>query len=339
MNGIITIWVRLLLFCGALFSSELAFAFECTIGGTTRPKNSSYTYTIYVNPGSLTKATTTKALANFASYVTQCRGDPGNGWKDTLAAFSVTTHAELEKRGFKAYANLRGVDRVTGFSPRTYCLWYSSSCPGSGPNGERWGSVTSVPLGIKREATSGDWGEPLTLAANTEILRFTTQMYSAGWMGAYITLVIRLSAPLTFGSYTCNVDNYDKVVELPSVSPGEISTPGRYTGAEKAFSYILACDARTSVSIKLEGTPLSSSSGPINNVLKNTEAATSNVGIQVLYNGNPMSILTTSPPLTVINSAQGNETLSFKAYYYYNGDGVINPGTVKAQATILFDYF
>ncbi|QOV68062.1 fimbrial protein [Citrobacter sp. BDA59-3] len=323
--------------------SSKAFAFECKTASYAPSKNTSATFTFTTNPGGVNKGTTSLTLIDIGPYI-NCFGNPGDSWNDALGVESITLMStELKNLGFQAFVQINndGVDH-TQITPQSICMWWNANC-GAGPGGEKWRTTLSTKIGIKRIVNSGAWREAITIPAGTELVRLTARIRTAGWINAIYTFPIKLSADLVIPAYTCNIDNYNKKVTLQNAKLSDILShgSGRYTGTVTEFSYLLTCDTATSVSVKFEGTPLSSSSGPISNVLANTIAATKNIGIQVLFNDTPISVLATDPAMTVINSAQTNETLKFKAYYYYNGDSGsgTSAGPVKALATITFDYF
>lgn len=331
---------RILLFLILLIWGAEAQAFDCMANGK-RVTNSSYVYTFSVNPGILNKSSDNISLINLGAFV-NCAGNPGGSWNDALSIDSLSLISdELQKRGFTAFIEINndGIQR-TQITPKTVCLWWNANCS-SGPNTDTTRAILSTKIGIKRNANSGIWRNATTISAGTEIAKLTTQMRTGGWINAYLTFRLVLSADLVIPATTCNVDNYNKKVILEEANLSDIISHGvgRYTGKTTEFNYLLTCDIATSVSVKLEGMPLSSSSGPINNVLANNVDATKNIGVQVLFNNTPMSVLVSDPAVTVINSAQANETLKFKAYYYYNGDSGTAAGPVKSLATITFDYF
>lgn len=341
--------ISLLFFIILITGCGKAFAFKCKTASYEPVSNTSATFNISISPASINKGTLTLNLVDLASQV-RCYGVPGTSlndgtrWNDALGLESIQLlSTELKNRGFDAFVQVDndGIDRMT-ITPQTICVWWNENCS-VGPNmsASQWRNILSTKIGIKRTENTGVWQKAVKIPAGTEVARLVTRIRTNGWINAYLTFRLVLSADMVIPATTCNIDNLSKKVTLRDVRLRDMINhgAGRYTASPTEFSYQLTCDTATSVSVKLEGNPLSSTSGPLNNVLENTIIATKNIGVQVTFNDTPMSILSSDPAVTVINNAVANETLKFKAYYYYNGDSGTSAGPVKSQATITFDYF
>ncbi len=70
-----------------------------------------------------------------------------------------------------------------------------------------------------------------------------------------------------------------------------------------------------------------------NDVLANTSSDNDAVGIQILYNNEPVTL---GENISITGSSQAQLILPFNAYYY-NG-GAIKAGPVTAVATFTFSY-
>lgn len=210
------------------------------------------------------------------------------------------------------------------------CIWPNATCPiGSGS--------FSGPLPLKIGIRGNGNNNGVNMPAGTELARVKFQQRgnyggNIGWGSNQYLFVFTLKNAVVIPTYTCNVDNGDDiVVKLPAVDKQAIrSNAGRYDGVSKTFDLNLTCEPKTSIDVRFDGDIMTGHP----DVLKNTSDVTKSVGIQVLKDNIPVVF---GNKTHVIDSAQAHETLSYRAHYYYNG-GALNPGAVRAIATVTFDY-
>lgn len=133
----------------------------------------------------------------------------------------------------------------------------------------------------------------------------------------------------------CSVTNSNQTVTLQDASKAELRNhPGRYPKG-KEFNIALSCDPQTKVSVKFEGTTMPGQDSVLANQTTGDGSAGASVGIQMLYDNNPVTL---GQPLQVLSNAQSSEQLPFSAHYYYNGGADIQAGNVTATTTFNFTY-
>lgn len=335
MNGITRLCLLLALMCFSLQSHALS----CWGGGTIDfngfVNNGSPQQTFYIDIDgvSLTNTTTDIVLTDMSAYA-GCYGAPDATWQDAMRSSSLTlSSSELKNLGFQVYLDAGG---TKSSSPPNVCIWPDNLCSvGLGGSASR---PIIARIAIKRASGSGDWSMGTTIPAGTEIARMKAQV-RAGYSGNgtnffdAITWVFRLKTPIVIPAYTCSITSYDKNVALPDVSRSDFlrNGTGRYTKAKKEFTFNLACQTGTSVSVTFEGQTLSGT----DNVLKNTLTGNDNVGIQLLFGDDKSLVL--GSKYSVYSSAGASEILKLNAYYYYKG-GTITAGQIKANTTFTFNY-
>lgn len=112
---------------------------------------------------------------------------------------------------------------------------------------------------------------------------------------------------------------------------GKGSTPGdAYT---QSFNLPLTCNAGTRVSVKMEGNIFDATRGVINTTSGNNAAT--GVGIQLLYNNQPMAL--GSDVGVGTSSASGGFSVPLKARYYQTGDK-ITTGTANGVLSFTMTY-
>lgn len=112
---------------------------------------------------------------------------------------------------------------------------------------------------------------------------------------------------------------------------GKDSTPGdAYT---RAFTLPMTCNAGTDVSVKMEGDIFDAAKGVFN--ISGGNNAASGVGIQLLYDNQPMPL---GSDVAVGSSIDvGGFTVPLKARYYQTGDR-ITPGTANGMLSFTMTY-
>lgn len=303
-----------------------ALAFTCW-NGSASTYNASATFTVQVDAPVLDKSVIDTMLTDMSAYA-KCQGQPDSTYQDSLRVNTLSISSVLTNLGYEPYVEILGQK----YKNQSVCIWPPSSGCNIFETGEHTGPILAK-LGITR-TTVTSWGSGTTLPAGSEIMRMETQMRGgAKWQPWYITWVFVLKNDLVTPTYTCELDNnYSNYISLPNVSVNQLKAngPGKYPDAAAPFQFKLTCDPQTSVSIRFDGTTMDN----IDNVLANTKSGNDNVGIQLLFNDNPIKI---GEMLEVISNSQANETVGFNAYYYYKG-GAVSGGEVNSVATFTFDY-
>lgn len=208
------------------------------------------------------------------------------------------------------------------------CVWVDDSCSTSFPDN------TPIPLRVKLGMTKTSTSAPIgvLLPTGAEIVRIGVRQRSNGLWGNYTSWIFTAKNPITIPSYSCTISSYDQTVSLPTASTVDIQNNGVgiYPSAVRPFNINLNCEPKTVVSIQFDGTTMTG----MTDVLANSSSGNTNIGVQLLLKGVPIVF---GRALTVINSAQPTESLSFNAYYYWNG-GVIKSGSVTAVSTFTLTY-
>lgn len=112
---------------------------------------------------------------------------------------------------------------------------------------------------------------------------------------------------------------------------GKGSTPG--DAHTQPFNLPMTCNAGTQVSVKMEGDIYDANQGVINTTGGNNAAT--GVGIQLLYNNQPMTLGSNIP--VGISLAGGGFTVPLKARYYQTGDR-ITTGTANGVLSFTLTY-
>jgi type 1 fimbria pilin len=335
MTGQSKLGVLVFLLAVVFIGSTKSFAYFTCYSDSASTTEASATYTVMVDAAVLNKSISDAVLSDMSTYA-RCTGYPTSAWKDGLRVSSFSYDSSLTDAGFEAYLQYQNGAKNAPPAANV-CLWPDASCSAT------YTSTTVAldrpiyaKLGVKRITASDRWRAGSTIPAGTQIARLVTQMRQSGnWSSAYVTWLFVLKSDMITPAYTCSITQYDKSVTLPAVKRSDIVSngTGRYPNAKKEFTFDLACEPKTAVSVTFDGDILSGTG--TDSVLKNKLSGNDNVGIQLLFNDNtPVKM---SEKLQLVTSAQATQLLSFNAYYYYKG-GAISGGPVKANATFTFDY-
>lgn len=312
------------------FSSiGVANAFKCTSNGQSIIVDVAPT-DLYaaINGVTLNKNVSDILLTDMSSYTT-CSGLADSYYQNAVRTTSLTLADALTSRGYSGYVVSGGTS-----SAGSICIWPDNQCS---MNGTATAPVNAQ-IHISRPTGSGAWGgSGTTIPAGTEIARLEAEARDVGSLYVNnpwhpITWIFQLQSDMVIPGYTCNIDYYDATVNLPKVDRWDMVKhgSGRYEYASAPFKFNLSCEQQTVVSIKFEGTVMNGESS----VLSNSLSGNDNIGIQIEFNDAEVEL---NSLLKVVENAQDQETLNFKAYYYYRG-GNVNPGEIKAVATYLFSY-
>lgn len=300
--------------------SQQTFAFSCTSNGVSIGGAGTFTVPVDVI---LNKTTSSIILTDMRNHTT-CVGF--KGYSDALQVTGAAISSHLTGIGFSGFINIFG--SRYNFPLGTYCVWPDASCSRNFTDGIN--IPVNVQIGMQRTSFNNLTG--ITIPAGTEIARFSVRQRSISTWGWNKTWVFILKNKLVVPAYTCTIKNPNQTVNLPDVKATELKNngAGRYP-KDSPFSINLACDPETTVSVKFEGTKMTGK----NDVLANISTGNENVGVQMLFKGNPVIL---GQNIQVINSSQNEESLPFSAYYFYNGAPGVHAGAVTATTTFTFTY-
>ena len=323
----ISCFLKVLLVFSIFFISQSAMAFHCI----------SYGQTYDMAAADIPKKTTDAALAS-GSFSTTCYGNTNYGTYDAMRIERVKVNAAVQSAGYVVEFSLGGSGWLSSGSVIYACIWpqgntsYNcNSVIGSGTSG----TTRSIRMRLRRNSNA-DIITPIP--DNTIIATISAIQRSGGIWGGKDTKSINVSAKLigkmTTVVPTCDVKNFDSNVPLPDIKRTDLENhgAGRYTGVTKEFNISLACEYQPKVSVKFDGDKMPGVTSE--DVLVNKLSGNENVGVQIVYNSNPLKI---GSNVAVINSAGANEALKFNAYYYYKG-GTIQSGSIKSQTEFTFTY-
>ncbi|UZE26235.1 type 1 fimbrial protein [Pseudomonas sp. B21-056] len=192
----------------------------------------------------------------------------------------------------------------------TAYIWYC---------GNNWGATTFELVKIADVTGSGKITLPGQIQAS---LVSQTFVYSFNFGTSSVSTV------------ACSVTNTSIVVPMGSVSTKDLTTLGTTT-PERSFNIPLNCDAGTRVQVMLNGVPHGSG---VVGVLALDTAATSiatGVGLQLLYNGTPVTLGIPIAVGTVAGSGSYNIGLSAR---YYQTAAAVTAGQANSTATFTMNY-
>ena len=271
-------------------------------------------------------------IIDMSTHSFTCSGITSSSFQDAIRISTYGAHlnSELASAGYVGFFINSAKEKFTFDKSVEKCIWPDAKCS---INIGTINKQLPLEIGLRK----GPGVSKVRLLAGTEIVKFEGQQRgnyggTIQWGSNKYMFKFILQNDFILPVYTCNVDNADNiVVKLPQVDKQVIQTKvGRYDGVSKKFDINLTCDPETSVDVTFSGDVINGRP----DVLSNTNNLTSSVGIQVVKDNEPIVF---GNKTHVIDSAQEHETLTFEAYYFYNG-GILNPGQVKSLATVTFDY-
>ncbi|AZD09520.1 PhfB [Pseudomonas chlororaphis] len=186
--------------------------------------------------------------------------------------------------------------------------------------GGSWGNVTFELVKIAPNAGSG------TISPGT-LVRASIR----GWQFIY-TANLTSSAIISPG---CTVTNSNVAVSMGDIPRKDFNGVGSFA-AIRNFFISLNCDANAQVDVKLDATADSSGvPGVVALSAPTTGSAASGVGVQILYNGSPVTLGTA---FRVNNPATaGRRDIPFIARYYQTSPNIL-AGKANATATFTVTY-
>ncbi|WP_232785419.1 MULTISPECIES: fimbrial protein [unclassified Serratia (in: enterobacteria)] len=166
---------------------------------------------------------------------------------------------------------------------------------------------------------------------------FGIGMYNTGYgLGSNADSSVSYSGDVTYKSITCSVGSGDGIVPVPlgNVPAAQFSGINTTAGAQP-FNIPVTCNDRVNVSMSM------SAPGYIsvpNGVIALTPAGNNagGVGVQILYNGNPVAFNQFFAVGTVANTG-ATLSIPFVAQYFQYAIS-ISPGTANAMATATLEY-
>ncbi|XXD07994.1 fimbrial protein [Klebsiella sp. R445] len=313
--------IKCLILCFVILPNA-AMAFRCVPSGGV----------VYVDVN-LSNATDDIIIKDLSENVS-CSGIAS--YKDALRTTSTSTYIspELKNLGYKGFVK---IFNDTYLMPVGYrCVWLDTACS---PPPTGWFPLR-LAIGMRQINPTSQAG--INIPAGTEIASLRVEQRSnmgnssgpLQWSWP-ITWSFVLNNPMVIPAKTCKVNNPNNTVELSEVKKNALlNNPGRYPSG-KDFNIELECTPQTKVSVKFEGTTMPGQDSVLANQTTGDGSAGASVGIQMLYDNNPVTL---GQPLQVLSNAQSSEQLPFSAHYYYNGGADIQAGNVTATTTFNFTY-
>lgn len=159
-------------------------------------------------------------------------------------------------------------------------------------------------------------------------------LYGMNGMTQFNMIIFNLVSPIIIAptNPACTVTSANVIVPLNNVSQSSLSSAG-ITAGETGFTIPLQCDSSANISLQFSG----DAANAVNGVFKNTNSANANnVGIQLLKDGQPVSITTGS--YLAVGTVNGTVNFPMIARYYALTAGV-PAGDVNAvaYATIIYN--
>ncbi|MEB7538542.1 fimbrial protein [Pantoea anthophila] len=133
----------------------------------------------------------------------------------------------------------------------------------------------------------------------------------------------------------CTVSNTVISVPMGTVEKRAFSGVGTWPGDAntRSFTIPLNCNAGTRVNVQIDGSAQNASQGVLN--LTGGTGSASGVGIQLLYNSNPLPL--GSAINTGTASSEGAYSIPLQARYYQTSSNIV-PGAANASATFTLTY-
>lgn len=299
-------------------------------------------FSIYpvVQTAYMNSATFPKGLGNIVSAasdtaVVKGSGSPDPRSKDTLKISAVTFNPDLSGQGFELEVKVGASSWMTASDAVGKCIWVDANCTITYSHGW-YSNISTQPVSVRLVRNSSMAYS--TIPAGTLIASMTLLHYSSSYPNGFIdgagSFYFKFDGDVTPIVPTCDVKNFDKNVTLPDVKRTDLVNhgTGRYTSATKEFNINLECENSPKVSVIFDGDKMSGVASE--DVLVNKLTGNENIGVQILYNSNPLKI---GEKVAVLSSAGANEALKFNAYYYFKG-GTVQSGTIKSQTEFTFSY-
>lgn len=159
-------------------------------------------------------------------------------------------------------------------------------------------------------------------------------LYGMNGMTQFNMIIFNLVSPIIIAptNPACTVTSANIIVPLNNVSQSTLSSAG-VTAGDTDFTLPLQCDSSANISLQFSGDAANAANG----VFKNTNSANANnVGIQLLKDGQPVSITTGS--YLAVGTVNGAVNFPMTARYYALTSGV-PAGDVNAvaYATIIYN--
>lgn len=143
------------------------------------------------------------------------------------------------------------------------------------------------------------------------------------------------AASFNVTTLACTVTNTAISVPMGTVEKHSFSGVGTWPGDSntKSFNIPLSCDLGTKVNLQIDGSPQNATNGVLN--LNSGTSSASGVGIQLLYNDQPLAIGTSF--LTGTTTTSGSYNISLKSRYYQTSNN-ITTGIANSSATFTLVY-
>jgi type 1 fimbria pilin len=177
------------------------------------------------------------------------------------------------------------------------------------------------------ESLSGSSGSTSVASAYIE----TSPGLTHGGAGGREVIHLNFSATLSVVSPTCTVNTGNITINLGNVNASVIGAVGATSPISSPQNVSLNCSGSPSVTMSMGG---AQASGGPNTVLALTgTSSATGVGVQLLYNNNPLVLNASN---SISTGASATLTVPISARYYRTGN--LSVGSANANATLNFTY-
>lgn len=296
---------------------------------------SPYSASAYLNESSVPKTLGNITSGASGNASISANGNPTPSNKDTAKIQSVSVGSDISSREFTVQIGIENIWTDLSSSIGR-CVWYTSSCNTTQSGSKNNEPTVPVSVRLVRNSTNSYTTIPSgTLIATVKLTHYSSSNPTGSTGGDEVAnLYFYTTGDITPVVPTCDVKNFDANVTLPDAKRAALVNQGsgRYSGATKEFTINLACENTPKVNVTFDGDKMPGVTSE--DVLANKLTGNDNVGVQILYNSNPLKI---GEKVAVLSSAGANEALKFNAYYYYKG-GTVQSGPIKSQTEFTFSY-
>jgi type 1 fimbria pilin len=290
--------------------------------------------TAYMNASSIPTSLGNIVSQASGTAAVRATGNPTSFDQDRVVIDGVYIQSGFEDRGFSIEVKVGNSAWLTPEAAKGKCVWIDSDCKTNYSNDTHFDKAYTVPVSVR--VVRNNTESYSTIPSGTQIASIHLKQYSrsqpSGYNMAYLSFY--LNGSVTPVVPTCDVKTYDSAVTLPEVRRSDLMRSlWRYQGAYKEFTINIDCKnnvAKANITFYGDIMPGMWS----NDVLENKNSGNKNVGVQILFDNNPLVM---GKEVLVKWWPSGNTPIKFKAYYFTTG-GSISPGTIKAKSEFVLTY-
>lgn len=290
--------------------------------------------TAYMDASTFPKSVGNISSPASGSASVRASGNPTSLDQDRVVIDGAYIRSGFSDRGFSLEVKVGNSSWLTPEAAKGKCVWIDADCKNNYSNETHFDKVYTVPVSVRvvRNSTA----EYSTIPSGTQIASIHLRQYSrsqpSGYNMAYLSFY--LNGSVTPVVPTCDVKNYDSSVTLPEVSRLALAKSiWRYNAVSKEFTININCKNNVAkAKLTFNGTKMAGVGS--NDALANLNSGNDNVGIQIMFDGNPVVI---GKEVLVKWWPTGDTPVKFKAHYFTKSY-TINAGTVKAKSEFTLTY-